>query len=73
MLRSSVNAVREGASNPKDFMFKEGGVSLSDILTEIGSFMTAITTNSVTFGIVTVMIAGAIGRLAFKTVKRFIH
>ena len=54
-------------------MFKKGGVSLSDILTEIGSFMTAITTNSVTFGIVTVMIAGAIGRLAFKTVKRFIH
>lgn len=46
---------------------------MSDILSEVGSFMTAITTNSVTFGIVAVMVAGAIGRLAFKTVKRFIH
>lgn len=54
-------------------MFKKGGVSLTQILTQIGSFMTAITDNAVTFGIVTVMIAGAVGRLAFKTVKRFIH
>ena len=46
---------------------------MSDILTEVGSFMTAMTGNTVTFGIITVMIAGAIGRLAFKTVKRFIH
>lgn len=54
-------------------MFKKGGVLLSAILTQIGSFLTAVTANGVTFGIVTVMIAGAIGRLAFKTIKRFIH
>lgn len=46
---------------------------MTSILNDVGSFMTAITTNTVTFGIVTVMIAGAIGRLAFKTVKRFIR
>lgn len=46
---------------------------MSDILTQVGSFMTAITTNAVTFGIVAIMVAGAIGRFAFKTVKRFIH
>ena len=52
---------------------QKGGVLLSAILTDVGSFMTAVTANGVTFGIVTVMIAGAIGRLAFKTIKRFIH
>lgn len=46
---------------------------MAQILTQIGSFMEAITGNAVTFSIVTVMIAGAVGRLAFKTVKRFIH
>lgn len=46
---------------------------MSDILSSVGSFMAAVTGNAVTFGIVTVMIAGAIGRFAFKTIKRFIH
>lgn len=46
---------------------------MSIILTQVGAFLTAITTNAVTLGIVTVMIAGTIGRFAFKTVKRFIH
>ena len=35
--------------------------------------MSAMLENSAIFGIVTVMIAGAVGRFAFKTVKRFIH
>lgn len=43
------------------------------MLTQIGSFLTAVTANGVTFGIVTVMIAAGIGRLAFRTIKRFIH
>lgn len=46
---------------------------MSDILSSVGTFMTAVTGNTVTFGIVTVMIAGAIGRFAFRTIKRFIH
>lgn len=46
---------------------------MSAMLTQIGSFLDAVTTNGVTFGIVAVMIAGAIGRLAFRTIKRFIH
>lgn len=46
---------------------------MTSILTDIGSFLGAVTTNGVTFGIVTVMIAGVIGRLAFRTIKRFIH
>lgn len=46
---------------------------MSDILTSVGTFLTAVTGNAVTFGIVAIMIAGAIGRFAFKTIKRFIH
>lgn len=46
---------------------------MSAILAQIGAFLGAVTTNGVTFGIVTLMIAGAIGRFAFKTIKRFIH
>lgn len=46
---------------------------MSVILTQTGAFLTAITANTVTLSIVTVMIAGTIGRFAFKTVKRFIH
>lgn len=46
---------------------------MTAILTNVGSFLEAVTGNAVTFGIVTVMIAGAVGRFAFKTIKRFIH
>lgn len=46
---------------------------MTQILTQTGAFMTAITANAVTLSLVTVMIAGVIGRFAFKTVKRFIH
>lgn len=46
---------------------------MTAILTQVGAFLTAITGNAVTLSIVAVMIAGTIGRFAFKTVKRFIH
>lgn len=46
---------------------------MTTILTQVGSFLEAVTSNAVTLSIVTVMIAGTIGRFAFKTVKRFIH
>lgn len=46
---------------------------MSVILTQTGAFLTAITTNAVTLSLVTIVIAGTIGRFAFKTVKRFIH
>lgn len=46
---------------------------MTAILTQVGAFLTAITGNTATLAIVAVMIAGTIGRFAFKTVKRFIH
>lgn len=46
---------------------------MTAILTQVGAFLTAITGNVVTLSIVTVMIAGTIGRFAFKTIKSFIH
>lgn len=46
---------------------------MTAILTQVGAFLTAITGNAATLAIVAVMIAGTIGRFAFKTVKRFIH
>lgn len=46
---------------------------MTTILSQVGSFLGAVTTNAVTLSIVAVMIAGTIGRFAFKTVKRFIH
>lgn len=46
---------------------------MTTILTQVGAFLTAITANGVTLGIAAIMIAGVIGRFAFKTVKRFIH
>lgn len=46
---------------------------MTTILTQVGAFLTAITGNAVTMAIVAVMVAGTIGRFAFKTVKRFIH
>lgn len=40
-------------------------------LTGIGSFMTAVTENSTLMLICGVIVAVGIGRLAFKTIKRF--
>lgn len=48
-------------------------MNLTLILNQISAFLTGIVSNGVTLGIVAIMIAGAIGRLAFKTIKRFIH
>lgn len=48
-------------------------MNLNLILTQISAFLTGIASNGVTLGIVCFMIAGVIGRLAFKTIKRFIH
>lgn len=48
-------------------------MNLNLILSQIGSFLNALAGNGVTLGIIAIMIAGTIGRLAFKTIKRFIH
>lgn len=46
---------------------------MTEVMTGIGDFMTAIIGNASMLSVVGVMIAGVIGRLAFKTVKGFIH
>lgn len=51
----------------------KGGDFLNEVMTGIGDFMTAIIGNAQMLTVVGVMIAGVIGRLAFKTVKGFIH
>lgn len=73
MLHSSASVRTSAESNLDCFSLCKGGDFLSVILTSVETFLTAVTGNAVTFGIVTVMIAGAIGRFAFKAIKRFIH
>lgn len=51
----------------------KGGDFLTDVMSGISDFMTAIIGNAQMLTVVGVMIAGVIGRLAFKTVKGFIH
>lgn len=46
---------------------------MTQVMSGIGDFMTAIIGNAQMLTVVGVMIAGVIGRLAFKTVKGFIH
>lgn len=53
--------------------FIKGGDFLTEVMSGIGDFMTAIIGNASMLSVVGVMIAGVIGRLAFKTVKGFIH
>lgn len=46
---------------------------VTTFITGIGSIMTAVTDNTVLVMIVGIMVAAGIGRLAFKTIKRFVH
>lgn len=39
----------------------------------IGTILTSVTSNTTLVMIVGVMVAAGIGRLAFKTIKRFVH
>lgn len=48
-----------------------GGVFLSDIISGIGDFMTAMITNPVMLGLIAVIIAGVVGRFAVGLVKKF--
>lgn len=45
---------------------------VSTFLTGIGSFMTSVTENTTLMLICGVIVAAGVGRLAFKTIKRFV-
>lgn len=57
----------------------EGGASmtLSSLITTavsgVGSVITAVSSDSTLMTVAMVMLAGAIGGLAFRTIKRFVH
>lgn len=46
---------------------------VTTFVTGIGDILTSVTSNTVLVMIVGVMVAAGIGRLAFKTIKRFVH
>lgn len=47
-------------------------MGMAEIVTSVGSFVTAIGSNTVLLSVVVLLIAAAIGRLAFRTIKRFV-
>lgn len=44
---------------------------MSDIMTSVQSFISAVPGNAAMLSVVAVSVAAVIGRLAFRTVKRF--
>ena len=46
---------------------------VSTFVSGIGTILTSVTSNTTLVMIVGVMVAAGIGRLAFKTIKRFVH
>lgn len=46
---------------------------VTNFISNIGTILTSVTSNSTLVMIVGVMVAAGIGRLAFKTIKRFVH
>lgn len=46
---------------------------VSTFVSGIGTILSSVTENSTLVMIVGVMVAAGIGRLAFKTIKRFVH
>lgn len=46
---------------------------VTNFVTGIGTILTSVTGNTTLAMIVGVMVAAGIGRLAFKTIKRFVH
>lgn len=47
-------------------------MNIAEILTNVESFVTVAGSNSVLSSVVILLIAAAIGRLAFRTIKRFV-
>lgn len=47
-------------------------MSMAEIVTNVGSFVTEIGSNTVLLSVVVLLISAAIGRLAFRTIKRFV-
>lgn len=47
-------------------------MGMADIVTNVGSFVSAVGSNTVLSSVVILLIAAAIGRLAFRTIKRFV-
>ena len=46
---------------------------VTTLVSGVGSILTSVTENTTLVLIVGVMVAAGIGRLAFKTIKRFVH
>lgn len=46
---------------------------VTTFIANIGTILTSVTSNTTLAMIVGVMVAAGIGRLAFKTIKRFVH
>ena len=47
-------------------------MGMSDIVANVGSFVTVVGANAVLSSVVVLLIAAAVGRLAFRTIKRFV-
>ena len=47
-------------------------MDMAEIVTSVGSFVTVIGSNAVLLSVVVLLISAAIGRLAFRTIKRFV-
>lgn len=47
-------------------------MGMADIVTNVGSFVTVVGDNAVLSSVVILLIAAAVGRLAFRTIKRFV-
>ena len=46
---------------------------VSTFISGVGTILSSVTSNTTLTMIVGVMVAAGIGRLAFKTIKRFVH
>lgn len=47
-------------------------MDMTDIVTNVSSFVTVVGSNAVLSSVVILLIAFAVGRLAFRTIKRFV-
>lgn len=47
-------------------------MNITDIVADIGTFVSVVGSNAVLSTVVVLLIAAAIGRLAFRTIKRFV-
>lgn len=49
------------------------GTIITTAVSGVGSVITAVSSDSTLMAVAMVMLAGAIGSLAFRTIKRFVH